>query len=107
MGTPISRALFAVRYLATLPLRIYRIVVSPLIPPSCIYTPSCSRYALDSIMRHGILRGTILTITRITRCVGAWYDGGEDPVPVQFSFREAVEGYRKHAKKRHRRTEGD
>ena len=68
------------RKLFTLPIVIYRKIISPLKPCCCRYTPSCSQYAIQAVMVHGILRGTILSVWRILRCNP--YGGfGEDPVP--------------------------
>lgn len=60
--------------------RIYRRAMSPLLPPSCIYTPTCSAYAEESLIKHGAFRGTIFSIKRILRC-HPWHTGGYDPVP--------------------------
>ena len=58
----------------------YRLLVSPLLPPSCRFHPSCSEYAEQALTRHGALRGGWLTATRLCRC-GPWSAGGFDPVP--------------------------
>lgn len=60
--------------------RIYRRAMSPLLPPSCIYTPTCSAYAEEALKKHGAFRGTIFSIKRILRC-HPWHTGGYDPVP--------------------------
>ena len=60
--------------------RIYRKILSPLMPPSCIYTPTCSAYAEQALEKHGAIRGTILASKRILRC-HPWHKGGYDPVP--------------------------
>ncbi|MCK5840541.1 MAG: membrane protein insertion efficiency factor YidD [Candidatus Sabulitectum sp.] len=60
--------------------RIYRRVLSPLLPPSCIYTPTCSVYAEEALRKHGAFRGTVMATKRILRC-HPWHSGGYDPVP--------------------------
>ena len=61
-------------------IRAYQLVLSPLIGPSCRFYPSCSQYGIEAIDTHGALRGTWLTIKRISRC-HPWHEGGFDPVP--------------------------
>lgn len=58
----------------------YQRLISPLLPPSCRFTPSCSHYGIDALQKHGLLRGSYLTINRILRC-HPWSKGGHDPVP--------------------------
>ncbi|WP_083771479.1 membrane protein insertion efficiency factor YidD [Sediminispirochaeta smaragdinae] len=90
-----------VRKIWILPIEFYRIVISPALPDTCIYTPSCSSYGKKAILKHGILKGTLLAISRIGRCTGAFFTGGDDPVPDHFSFKEIGEGYRRfHRRKR-------
>ena len=60
--------------------RFYRYALSPLLPRSCRFHPSCSAYALEAIRRHGPWRGGWLAVRRIGRC-HPWHDGGYDPVP--------------------------
>ena len=61
-------------------IRVYQKLISPWLPPSCIYSPSCSSFALEAYRRHGFLRGTRLSLRRLVRC-GPWCSGGYDPVP--------------------------
>lgn len=68
------------RSAAILPIRIYQLAISPLLPPSCRYQPSCSAYAIEALQRHGLLRGAWLTLRRLGRC-HPWGGSGYDPVP--------------------------
>jgi putative membrane protein insertion efficiency factor len=63
-----------------LPVRLYRLCISPLFGPTCRYLPTCSDYAVQSILGHGVLRGSWLAARRIARC-HPWSAGGHDPVP--------------------------
>lgn len=58
----------------------YQYVISPLMAPSCRFTPSCSQYASDVISKHGALKGTWLSFKRVLRC-NPWNPGGYDPAP--------------------------
>jgi putative membrane protein insertion efficiency factor len=60
-------------------IRLYQMLISPLIPPSCRFTPTCSQYAIDAIELHGPLRGTYLATRRLLRC-HPFNRGGYDPV---------------------------
>ncbi|WP_084685275.1 membrane protein insertion efficiency factor YidD [Methylotuvimicrobium alcaliphilum] len=60
--------------------RFYRLVISPLLPPSCRYQPTCSEYAIEAITRHGPFKGLWLTLKRLGRC-HPWGSHGYDPVP--------------------------
>ncbi|WP_404357856.1 membrane protein insertion efficiency factor YidD [Methylotuvimicrobium sp. KM1] len=60
--------------------RFYRLVISPLLPPSCRYQPTCSEYAVEAITRHGPFKGLWLTLKRLGRC-HPWGGHGYDPVP--------------------------
>ncbi len=73
------------KHVAIALLRLYRLLVSPLLPASCKYHPSCSRYALDALRDHGFLRGSALALWRLLRC-NPWSKGGVDKVEDQRLF---------------------
>ena len=58
----------------------YQRGVSPFLPPSCRYTPTCSAYAVEALQRHGAARGSWLALRRLLRC-HPWGGHGHDPVP--------------------------
>lgn len=66
--------------LLSLPVHFYRRSISPMLPPSCRFTPTCSAYALEALQRHGPFKGSYLTIRRLLRC-HPWGGSGYDPVP--------------------------
>jgi len=68
------------RRLLTTVIRGYQAAISPLLPPSCRFHPSCSQYALEAVTRHGALRGGWLAARRLARC-HPFHPGGYDPVP--------------------------
>ena len=68
------------RSLLTAPIRAYQLAMSPLLPSSCRFTPSCSHYAIAAIERHGAIKGVWLGTKRICRC-HPWGGSGYDPVP--------------------------
>ena len=70
----------AVRLLSY-PVKFYRHFISPLLPPSCRFTPTCSQYALEALRVHGALKGSCLTIWRLLRCNPFNRHVGYDPVP--------------------------
>ncbi len=61
-------------------IRLYKRFLSPYLPPTCRFTPSCSRYTVEAIQKHGALRGCLLGAWRILRC-NPFGKGGYDPVP--------------------------
>ena len=66
------------------PIRLYQLLVSPLLPPGCRFEPSCSRYAVEALQIHGPIKGLGLAIRRILRCHPVTLLGGSsgyDPVP--------------------------
>jgi uncharacterized protein len=63
----------------------YQLLISPLLPPSCRYLPSCSDYAVEAIDRHGAFVGLSLALRRLARC-HPWGGNGYDPVPPTNGF---------------------
>lgn len=61
----------------------YQRYISPGLPPSCRFYPSCSQYALEALQRHGAFKGTLLAARRLTRC-HPFNPGGDDPVPERW-----------------------
>ena len=74
---PVSQA---ARVVATILVRGYQLVLSPVMPGSCRFSPSCSHYALEAFRRHAPTRALWLTVRRIGRC-HPFHPGGNDPVP--------------------------
>jgi uncharacterized protein len=69
------------RRVGALPIRLYQCTLSYFLGGHCRFTPSCSRYALEAVERHGVLKGWWLAICRLCRC-HPFCDGGFDPVPI-------------------------
>lgn len=61
-------------------IKLYQKAISPLMPPSCRFHPTCSSYGLEAIETHGALKGSWLAIRRISKC-HPFHEGGFDPVP--------------------------
>jgi len=68
------------KYLFLLLIRFYQVAISPLLGPSCRYTPTCSEYAKEAIIKYGAVKGLWLAIKRLLRC-HPWGGSGYDPVP--------------------------
>lgn len=60
-------------------LRSYKYAISPLLPPSCRFTPTCSEYAIEAVARYGFWKGMVLGLKRLSRC-HPFSEGGYDPV---------------------------
>ena len=71
-------------YILSLPfialIKLYRFSLSPFLPPSCRFIPTCSEYGLEAFKKHGPVKGLLLTLKRISRC-HPWGGQGIDPVP--------------------------
>lgn len=61
-------------------IRFYRVYISPLKPPCCRFTPTCSEYALEAVKRYGPWKGMWLSLKRIAKC-HPFHKGGYDPLP--------------------------
>ncbi len=70
----------ALGWVLIVPIMFYKKFISPLTPPVCRYTPTCSTYALQAIKKYGPFKGTWLAVKRILRC-NPWGGSGYDPVP--------------------------
>ncbi len=79
-GVTSSQARQGLSRILIAPIQFYRAAISPLLPPSCRFTPTCSAYAIAAIERHGPVRGLWLGTKRICRC-HPWGGSGFDPVP--------------------------
>ncbi len=68
------------RHIILLPVYLYRYSISPLIPARCRYTPTCSQYTVEAVLKYGIFKGGWMSIKRIASC-NPWGGHGYDPVP--------------------------
>ena len=66
-----------------IPIRIYQKFISPFLPSSCRYTPTCSTYAAQALQKHGPIKGAYLAILRILSCHPLSGKHGHDPVPLE------------------------
>ena len=70
-------------------LRFYKVQVSPVLPPACRYTPTCSEYAIEAVERYGPWRGSVMAIRRVLAC-NPFARGGYDPVPQRDAATQRV-----------------
>lgn len=68
------------RYFIIFLIRLYQIIISPLSPGKCRFVPTCSNYAIEAIQKYGAIKGTMMSIKRISKC-HPLNSGGYDPVP--------------------------
>ncbi|MEP6467691.1 MAG: membrane protein insertion efficiency factor YidD [Parafilimonas sp.] len=61
-------------------IKIYQLILSPIIGPKCRFTPTCSHYAVEAFKKHGVIKGFWLSAKRISKC-HPWGGNGYDPVP--------------------------
>ncbi len=61
-------------------IKIYRLFISPLLGSNCRYSPTCSEYGIIALKKHGVFKGSFLTVKRIIKC-NSLFKGGYDPVP--------------------------
>jgi len=61
-------------------IKFYQNFISPLLPSTCRYSPTCSEYAKQSLVKHGLIKGSFISIKRIIKC-NPWGGNGYDPVP--------------------------
>jgi putative membrane protein insertion efficiency factor len=73
------------KYIAMGLIRLYQMTLSRILPPSCRFTPSCSRYGYEAFRRFGFFKGGWLAVRRVLRC-HPLHPGGYDPVPEEFHF---------------------
>jgi hypothetical protein len=66
-------------------IRSYKRFISPLLPPSCRFTPTCSEYGYEAIEKFGVIKGGWMAVRRIGSC-HPFHPGGYDPVPEEFRF---------------------
>ena len=78
---------FIIRKIFIFIVRIYQLVLSPLLPPSCRHTPTCSSYMIQAINQWGAMKGGWLGLKRIGRC-HPWGTSGYDPVPKKQSLKD-------------------
>ena len=79
-NTKNNKIKFIISKIFTLPVLFYQYAISPLFPSACRFTPTCSEYTKQAIIKHGPIKGTALGVKRISKC-HPWGDSGYDPVP--------------------------
>ena len=81
----------ALAWLLVLPILFYQHFITPYTPPSCRFTPTCSEYGRQALLKHGPIKGLLLTLWRILRC-NPWGGSGYDPVPPKGKWRNETTG---------------
>ncbi|MCB9978247.1 MAG: membrane protein insertion efficiency factor YidD [Rhodospirillales bacterium] len=91
MTQPVNTALV---WIALLPVRIYRLALSPFLGNQCRFYPTCSAYMIEAVQKHGVLKGYLLGMARLGRC-HPWHRGEPiDPVPERFALGHIL-GYKR------------
>ncbi|MBQ7129284.1 MAG: membrane protein insertion efficiency factor YidD [Clostridia bacterium] len=75
------------KYILIFLVKTYKKIISPIKPPCCRFSPTCSAYAVEALKVHGAVRGSYLSIKRILRC-NPFCKGGADPVPPKISYKK-------------------
>lgn len=82
-----------IRQIYLIPVYLYKGLLSPFFGgQACLYHPTCSTYMVEAVLKHGIIKGTILGTARILRCNSKFW-GGEDPVPDHFTWNAVKDGF--------------
>lgn len=76
----IKKISYFISLLLIIPIKIYQYLLSPILPNSCRYTPTCSVYAIEALKKYGAIKGLWLATKRIVSC-NPWGGSGYDPVP--------------------------
>ncbi len=79
MRQVLAYALRLVRRVFILPVRLYQRIISPILPPACRYTPTCSEYTVQAVERYGVVVGSLKGMRRLLRC-HPWGGSGHDPL---------------------------
>lgn len=89
----------AAAWLLLLPVIFYQKFITPYTPPSCRFTPTCSEYARQALLKHGPVKGLLMAVWRVLRC-NPWGGSGYDPVPEHFgqAFRRRSTNHRQKIK---------
>ncbi|MCI0716767.1 MAG: membrane protein insertion efficiency factor YidD [Chlorobi bacterium] len=61
-------------------IKLYKLTISPILPPACRHYPTCSEYAVEALRKHGLFKGSYLAVIRVLKC-NPLFKGGYDPVP--------------------------
>lgn len=75
-----KKVFFALSILFIIPIKLYQYIISPVLPKTCRYSPSCSVYAIEALKKYGPIKGSFLACKRILSC-NPWGGSGYDPVP--------------------------